>query len=106
MLYLCPKTSHFHVGKEYYQMSEPEEQAYQKLKQAVKEVYGSAVALEIAASELHAQDDCDSKKLEHDFWTCNAESIHLANKLLNRISHSKKMPDENSVMLHFIKKKL
>lgn len=90
--------------KEYYQMSEPEEQAYQKLKQAVKEVYGSAVALEIAASELHAQDDCDSKKLEHDFWTCNAESIHLANKLLNRISHSKKMPDENSVMLHFIKK--
>ena len=90
--------------KEHYQMSEPEEQAYQKLKQAVKEAYGSAVALEIAASELHAQDDCDSKKLEHDLWMCNAESIHLANKLLNRISHSKKMPDENSVMLHFIKK--
>ena len=90
--------------KEHYQMSEPEEQAYQKLKQAVKEAYGSAVALEIAASELHAQDDCDSKKLEHDLWTCNAESIHLANKLLNRISYSKKMLDENSVMLQFIKK--
>lgn len=90
--------------KEHYQMSEPEEQAYQKLKQAVKEAYGSAVALEIAASELHAQDDCDSKKLEHDLWTCNAESIHLANKLLDRISHSKKMLDENSVMLQFIKK--
>ena len=90
--------------KEHYQMNKPEEQAYQKLKQAVKEVYGSAVALEIAASELHAQDDCDSKKLEHDLWMCNAESIHLANKLLNRISHSKKIPDENSVMLQFIKK--
>lgn len=90
--------------KEHYQMSEPEEQAYQKLKQAVKEAYGSAVALEIAASELHAKDNCDSKKLEHDLWTCNAESIHLANKLLNRISHSKKIPDENSVMLQFIKK--
>ena len=90
--------------KEHYQMSEPEEQAYQKLKQVVKEAYGSAVALEIAASELHAQNDCDSKKLEHDLWMCNAESIHLANKLLNRISHSKKMPDENSVMLRFIKK--
>lgn len=90
--------------KEHYQMSEPEEQAYQKLKQAVKEAYGSAVALEIAASELHAQDDCDSKKLEHDLWTCNAESIHLSNKLLNRISYSKKMLDENSVMLQFIKK--
>ena len=90
--------------KGHYQMSEPEEQAYQKLKQTVKEAYGSAVALEIAASELHAQDDCASKKLEHDLWTCNAESIHLANKLLDRISHSKKMLDENSVMLQFIKK--
>ena len=89
--------------KGHYQMSEPEEQAYQKLKQTVKEAYGSAVALEIAASELHAQDDCASKKLEHDLWTCNAESIHLANKLLDRISHSKKMLDENSVMLQFIR---